>query len=266
MFEPVARFRERLKQGEVLIGTGIVLADPQASEALSGSVDFLWFDLEHAAMGPEALRGHLLVARSRGIPGFVRVPGGGAAFLKPVLDAGAHGVIVPQVRSVAEVEQTVADCRYPPAGQRGFGPLIPTDYGRSGGPEYVERANRQLFVAVMIETAEALEEIGEIVAVSGLDSVVIGPWDLSGALGVLGEVEHPRVVAAMEEIVARAREKGVHVGAGMGVDPEHACTLARRGVQWLQVGGDCGHLVRGAEAVAAAVRDRLAGLREGGAS
>jgi len=263
MFAPVERFRKRLEQGEVLIGTGIALADPQASEALSGSIDFLWIDLEHAAMSPEALRGHLLVARSRGIPGFVRVPGGGAALLKPVLDAGAHGVIVPQVRAAAEVEQIVADCRYPPLGRRGFGPLIPTDYGRSGGPQYVAQANRQLFVAVMIETAQALEEIGQIVAVSGLDSVVIGPWDLSGSLGALGEVEHPRVVAAMEDIVARAREAGVYVGAGLGVDPEYACVLAGRGVQWLQVGGDCGHLVRSAEAVATAIRDRL---KEGGAS
>ena len=263
MFAPMAKFRERLEQGEVLLGTGIVLTDPQASEALAESVDFLWIDLEHSAMSPEALRGHLLVARGRNKPAFVRVPGSGAVFLKPVLDAGAHGVVVPQVRSVEEVEQVVADCRYSPRGQRGFGPLIPTDYGREGGPEYVARANGQLFVTVMIETAEALESIGRIVAVPGLDSVVIGPMDLSGSLGVLGEIEHPRVVAAMEEIVARARAAGVSVGAGMGVDAEYACTLARRGVQWIQMGGDCGHLVRSAEEVHGEVRRRL--RAEGGA-
>ncbi|MEW6753846.1 MAG: aldolase/citrate lyase family protein [Candidatus Latescibacterota bacterium] len=253
-FEPVARFRERLAAGETLVGVSMALADPQASEALADSVDFLWYDQEHAALGPEVLRAHLLAARSRRTPGFVRVPGSGACFLKPVLDAGASGVVVPQVRSAAEVRQVVLDCRYPPQGQRGFGPLVPTLYGRQGGPDYVERANREVFVAVMIETAEALAEIAHITAVPGLDSVVIGPWDLSGSLGVLGQVESPPVVSAMAVIVAAAQRAGVWVGAGMGADPDYALTLAGRGVQWLQVGGDCGYLVRSAEQIVHAVR------------
>ena len=98
----------------------------------------------------------------------------GTPFIKPVLDAGASGIVVPQVRSVEEVQQVVADCRYPPLGQRGFGPLIPTNYGRDGGDvEYAERANAGIYVSVMIETAEALDALDQIVAVPGLDGVVI---------------------------------------------------------------------------------------------
>lgn len=253
-FDPIARFRQRLAAGETLIGVSIALTDPQVSEAMADSLDFLWYDQEHTAMSPEALRAHLLAARSRGVPAIVRVPGSGAWFLKPVLDAGAHGIVVPQVRSAAEVRQVVADCRYPPQGQRGFGPQVPTLYGRQGASDYPERANRQVFVAVMIETAEALAQIAEITAVPGLDSVVIGPWDMSGSLGVLGQVESPRVVSAMEAIVAAARRAGVWVGAGMGVDPDFARRMAGRGVQWLQVGGDCSYLVRGVDEIAAALR------------
>lgn len=257
MFAAIERFRQRLREGQVLIGAGVGLADAQASEALADSVDFLWIDLEHSAMGPEALRGHLLAARSRGTPAVVRVAGGGAAVLKPVLDAGAGGVIVPQVRSAGEVEQVVADCRYPPEGRRGFGPLIPTNYGRADTREYVERANRLLLVAVMIETEEAVAAIEAIAAVRGLDAVVLGPWDLSGSLGLLGQVDHPRVVAAMERVIAAARRAGLFVGSGMGADPAFACAQARRGVQWLQVGGDCAYLVRSADQLTRAIHAEL---------
>jgi 2-dehydro-3-deoxyglucarate aldolase/4-hydroxy-2-oxoheptanedioate aldolase len=258
MFEPVIEFRRRLDAGEVLVGAGISLSDPQSSEAIADAVDFLWIDQEHSPVGPEALRGHLLAARARRRPGFVRVAASGTALIKPVLDAGAGGIVVPQVRSAEEVRQVVDDCRYPPLGRRGFGPLVPTLYGRQAGPAYVERANAHLFVSVMIETVEAVEAIEAIVAIPGLDSVVLGPWDLSGSFGRLGEVHHPQVVAAMEHVVGRARAAGRYVGSGMGPDPEFACLQASRGVQWLQMGGDCGYLVQFVDQMTAAVRQRLA--------
>ena len=258
MFDPVMRFRQRLAQGQVLAGPGICLTDPQASEALADSFDFLWYDMEHSPMSMEALRTHLMVARGKNKPAIVRVGGSDTAFIKPVLDAGASGIVVPQVRSVEEVRSVVSDCRYPPVGRRGFGPLIPTNYGRSAGPEYVATANAQLFVSVMIETAEAVAAIDQIVALPGLDSVVLGPWDLSGSLGRLGEVGHPEVVAALEQVIASAKAAGLSVGSGMPADPEFAALQVRRGVQWLQLGGDCGYLVSYADQLASQLRQRLA--------
>jgi 4-hydroxy-2-oxoheptanedioate aldolase len=135
------------------------------------------------------------------------------------------------------------DCRYPPLGTRGFGPRVPSNFDRDAGKDYVERANRDLFVCVQIETAEALAEIDDIVALPGIDSVVLGPWDLSGALGVLGEPEHPRVVEAIERVVAKARSAGKFVGAGGAADLGYASRMAGRGVQWLQWGGDYSYMV-----------------------
>jgi 2-keto-3-deoxy-L-rhamnonate aldolase RhmA len=165
--------------------------------------------------------------------------------------------VVPQVRSAEEVRSVVSDCRYPPLGRRGYGPRVPSNYGRDGGDEYVERANRGIFVAVQIETAEALEALDDILAVPGLDSIVLGPWDLSGALGVLGNVEHPRVVAAIETIISKARAAGLAVGSGMGPDPDYAYVMAQRGVQWIQIGGDYGYLVRHMDQITTSVRGRL---------
>jgi len=261
--EAIARFKERLKAGNFCLGVAITLSDPLVTDALGHSVDFFWIDLEHTAKSPEVLNGHLLAARARGVPALVRVASSDTAFIKPVLDAGADGIVVPQVRSVAEVEQVVSNCRYPPLGRRGYGPRVPSDYGRDAGTDYVERANRNVFVAVQIETVEALEAIDDILAVPGLDSLVIGPWDLSGALGHFCDVEHPEVVEAVKTIVAKARVAGCPVGAGMGLDVDYAAVMVERGVQWIQLGEDYSYLIRCVEQTAAAVRSRV-GLSVGG--
>jgi 4-hydroxy-2-oxoheptanedioate aldolase len=252
--EPILEFRDKLSGGQVCIGAGITFSDPLVSDALADGVDFLWIDLEHSPMSPEALAGHLLAARGKRVPGLVRVGGAITPLIKGALDAGADGIIVPQVRTVDEVRQVVADCRYPPLGQRGYGPRVPAGYFRRGGRAFTDRANELVFAAVMIETAEALAALDDILAIPGLDSVVIGPADLSYALGVTGDVEHPTVVAAIESIAARARAAGKFVGAGMGPDADYARTMARRGVQWLQVGSDCTYLYKQMDAITTAFR------------
>lgn len=246
MQTPIAAFRAKLDAGIPCIGPGITFSDPLVTDALATSCDFFWIDTEHSALSAETVGRHLLATRARGVPGLVRVPGSAIPFVKPVLDVGADGVIVPQVRNAAEVRAVVDACRYPPTGHRGWGPRVPTNYGRDPQPEYLERASK-LFVAVQIETAEALAEVEAIAAIPGLDSLALGPWDLSGALGHLGDVEHPVVVAAIERVIAAARAAGIYIGSGMGVDPVYAATMARRGCQWLQVGDDCGYLVQTAD-------------------
>ena len=235
----------------------MTLADPLVSDALSDSVDFLWYDQEHFAMSPEVLRMHLMAARGKGLAGIVRVAEGSRAFIKPVLDGGASGVIAPQVRTVEEVRQFVADCRYPPVGSRGYGPLTPSNYFRDSVAEHVQHANEGVFAAIMLETADAVEAIDEIVAVAGLDSIVIGPMDLSGSLGVLGDVEHPTVTSAMERVISSARAAGVYVGAGMGLDVDYGLTLARRGVQWFQMGLDITAMIEGVDRATDEIRSRL---------
>ena len=254
---PIAAFRAALAAGTTQIGCTIGFSDPLVSDALAPCLDFLWIDLEHSAMSPEALSGHLLAARAAGKPALVRVPSAGTFLTKPILDAGADGIIVPQLRTVEEVRQVVADCRYPPAGTRGFNPRVPSRYGRIPGPEVVRTANRDVFVAVMIETREALEAVESIVRVPGLDSVVIGPWDLSGAIGTLGDVTSPRVMEAARQIASAARSAGISVGAGMGALPEYARAMVQLGVQWLQFGGDAGFLASAADQAMADVRSLL---------
>lgn len=256
--ESIARFRERLKAGETLMGAGISMSDPRITEALADSVDFVWIDLEHSPMSYEALVGHLMTARGKNIPALVRVTGSATPFIKPVIDLGAEGIIVPQVRSAEEVRQVVDDCRYPPVGRRGYGPHIPSNYGRDGGAEYAARANDNLFVSVQIENMEAYTALGDILEIVGLDSVVIGPQDLSGSMGMLGQVEHPQVVEAIQQIIAKAHEAGKYVGTGVGNDTDYAALMARRGINWLQVGGDYSYMIESADRIRGDFRKKLA--------
>ena len=243
MSHPIQEFRRRLHTGPPAIGGGISFTDPLVTDCLANVLDFLWVDLEHNPLSGDALAGHLLAGRGRNKPVLVRTASNSTGFIKPILDAGADGIVVPQVVSVAEVRNVVADCRFRPLGRRGFGPRIPGDFGRRSVAEVVQFANQDLFVAVMIETAEALEQIEEIVGIPGLDAVMIGPMDLSGAIARLGEVEDARCVAAHQRIITAAHQAGLSVGAGMGAGTEYARSLIRRGVQWLQVGSDFEYLI-----------------------
>jgi 2-keto-3-deoxy-L-rhamnonate aldolase RhmA len=151
----------------------------------------------------------------------------------------------------------VSACRYPPQGTRGFGPRRPTNYGRMPGAEYFAHANKSLFVAVQIETLEAFEALDKIIAIPGLDSLVIGPADLAGAMGHPGELRHPRVLEAIATVSKRARQAGLSVGIGMGPDAEYAEQVARLGVQWIQCGGDFSFMLRAVDQLYKQVRQRL---------
>ncbi|MBM3262595.1 MAG: 4-hydroxy-3-methylbut-2-en-1-yl diphosphate synthase [candidate division Zixibacteria bacterium] len=247
-------FRERLASGGVCLGASVTFTDPTVTEALCDSVDFIWIDTEHNPMTLESVTGHLIAARACGKAALVRVPTSETAYIKRTLDAGAPGIIVPQVRTAAEVRRVVSDCRYAPMGSRGFGPRRPSNYGRLAGDAYISLMNREIFVAVQIEHIDAVRELNDIVATPGLDSLVIGPMDLSGSMGLLGQPNHPDVVQMMETVIDTGRKAGLSIGMGMGTDLDFAVRWMKRGVQWLQLGCDFGYLIERFDGLSKAIR------------
>jgi len=258
MITHIHKFRQKMDAGQLCLGTAVTCSDPALTEALCDSVDFLFFDLEHSPTSLEALQAHLIAARAGGAPAVVRVPGAEVSWIKRVLDTGAEGILVPQITSVAEVCSVVAACRYPPLGNRGYGPRRPSNYGRNGGADYIRHANQHLFVAVQIETAAAVQDVDAILAVPGLDSVVVGPNDLAASLGYIGQLHHPEVLDTIQRVVGKARQAGLYVGMGMGPSEDYACLAAKTGVQWIQCGGDCSYLVAFADQLFGRIRQRLA--------
>ena len=120
------------------------------------------------------------------------------------------------------------------------------DYGREDLVSFVDSANKSVFVSVQIETAAALDAIDDIVSIEGLDSVVLGPMDLSGSLGLLGQLAHPKVEDAMTRVIEAALREGVYVGIGMAADRNLAQRWLDRGVHWVQLGCDFEYLLSGA--------------------
>ena len=243
----INKMREKLRAGEIVLGAGISTTDPTVTEALAGSVDFVWIDLEHNAMTTESMLGHLIAARAGGIAAIVRVPNNDVAWIKRVLDSGAEGIILPRSYSAKEVADFVSACRYPPLGTRGFGPRRPMQYGRMEQQAYLAQANRDIFVTAQVETVELLAEIDEVLKIEGLDSLVMGPQDLSGSMGRLGETTHPDVLNAIRTIAKKAKAAGKFLGSGLGANPQFAKTLIECGVQWMQAGNDFEYMIKGCE-------------------
>jgi 2-keto-3-deoxy-L-rhamnonate aldolase RhmA len=145
----------------------------------------------------------------------IRVSDGHESTLKHALDTGAAGVLVPMVNSAQQARAIVSHCKYPPAGSRGVGIVRAQGYGL-GFQEYVAQANEATAVIVQIEHITAVESIDAIVAVPGVDAAFVGPYDLSGSMGRLGQVDHIDVLAAIEGVRLGCERAGMPLGIYAG--------------------------------------------------
>lgn len=251
-------FREKLQGPGPVLGTCISFSDPTVTEALATVLDFVWIDSEHGPMSLETVQGHVVATKGSQVAPLVRVAWNDPVLIKPVLDLGAAGVIVPLIRTADDARQAVAACRYPPEGIRGFGPRRPARFGHWRGSDYVAAANREVIVCVQIEHVDAVRNIDEIVRVPGLTTVVIGPNDLSGSLGHMTEVDHPDVQAAIDRVIAACARVGLPLGIAIGGDPASLARWIERGVKWISVAADFVVLVQAMGEIAGTIRARAA--------
>jgi 2-keto-3-deoxy-L-rhamnonate aldolase RhmA len=237
-------FGDKLRLGHVCLGSCITFSDPTVTEALADVLDFVWIDMEHNPLSLGEVQGHILATKATGATALVRVPWNDPVLIKPVLDIGAAGVIVPLVRTAEDIRRAVAACKYPPDGIRGYGPRRPSNYGRRGGPSFIQEANASILTIAQIEHAEAVNNLDEILAVAGLATIVIGPNDLAGSLGHPGEPRHPEVLHAIDIILAKAQRANIPAGLASGGEPGELIDWIKKGVRWLSIGSDFWLLVR----------------------
>ncbi|MBX3436470.1 MAG: 2,4-dihydroxyhept-2-ene-1,7-dioic acid aldolase [Planctomycetaceae bacterium] len=198
-------FRARLKAGERLIGTMATLPTPAAAEILAGvGFDWLFVDGEHGPLGTGDVLGILQAVGDR-TPCIVRVPGSEEPMIKRTLDLGATGIIVPQTNTAEQVANVVRYARYAPLGARGVG------LGRAHGyglrfQEYMDKANDEVAVIVQAEHADAVKNIDAIVAVPGIDAILLGPYDLAASLGKMGSIDDPEVTSAIDRVTAACQK------------------------------------------------------------
>ncbi len=232
--------KARLMAGRGAFGIFNNLASPMVAE-LSGlaGYDFVLIDGEHGAGGLADHRAMIQAVQTTPAAAFIRVARNDPTMLKRVLDLGVEGVMIPAVSSAAEAKEAVASCLYPPQGRRGYAaPVVrASEFGLRG--DYVARGGggSELVIMLQIETVEGAANAAEICAVPGFDVVFLGPGDLSGDLGVLGQFDHPDFLKSVAIVEAAAKAHGKVLGClpfpGAGIDE-----LWRRGYRVLTPGSD----------------------------
>jgi 2-dehydro-3-deoxyglucarate aldolase/4-hydroxy-2-oxoheptanedioate aldolase len=247
-----ARIKEILARDAIVhvFGMGQLLSTKLIEVvALAGGYDAMWLDQEHSGLTIRDIELATLACRAHGLDSFVRVaPTDYATVMRP-MEAGAGGVMAAQIRTAAEVEQFVRWAKFWPRGQRGItGAGIDGKFTLTPLADYTQQANRDTFVAVQIETLEAVENIAAIAAVKDVDLLFVGPSDLAQSLGLTGQFDHPRCYETIEQVAAACRTAGKPWGI-IARNPDYASRWVDRGCRFLVLGADVILAQRGIAAI-----------------
>jgi 2-keto-3-deoxy-L-rhamnonate aldolase RhmA len=242
-------FGERIRAGDTLLGTFLDLGSPLVAEIAAGAgFDWLVVDLEHGTGGREATLGQLHAASA--VPVMVRVPSPESELIGWVLDCGAAGVVVPRVQGLEDAARVVRATHF--ASGRGLHLGVrAASFGRDSG--YLAGADSGRIVMIQIETRGALDAVGDIAALPGVDALFLGPYDLGHALGVTPGPESPEVLRAAERTAAAARAAGKAAAVFLG-EPELAGRYRELGFTLIASGSAVGMLAHAMDARLAALR------------
>jgi 2-dehydro-3-deoxyglucarate aldolase/4-hydroxy-2-oxoheptanedioate aldolase len=262
---PVNHFKRAIASGRTPVGAWLSGAAPSTAEALGcAGYDFLVVDMEHTPIDVPQMIGLLRTLAGTPAQPVVRPPWNDFVMAKRVLDAGAQTLLFPFVQNADEARRAVAATRYPPEGIRGVaGTHRASRFGLVD--DYLRRANGEMCVIVQIETLPAFERLAEIAAVPGVDSIFIGPADLSASMGFLGEAGHRAVQEKLAAGAKLCRQLGKPCGI-IGSNPEMVRKFLDYGFSWVAMGSDMSLMVGRAQEHLAKLRGTLpAASKEQGA-
>ena len=219
--------KEKLKNRENTIGSWITIGHQAIIDILSeGGFEWLTIDLEHTAIDYNEVQILIGFIQSHGMAALVRVGKNEEVVIKRVLDAGADGVIVPMICSQEDAKMAVSFVKYPPKGKRGVGLNRAQRYG-FGFEEYKKWVEEKSVVIAQIEHVDGVRNIEEIIRVDGIDGIIIGPYDLSGSLGIPGDYDEPIVKDALKKV----EEKCLFYGKSMGyhvIEPDFRLVIEKQ--------------------------------------
>lgn len=229
--------KARLKSGETVFGCFVRYADASLVEMMGYQRwDFLVFDGEHGTLEVRDCENMVRAAELRDVTPIVRVTTNLPPIILRFMDTGAQGLHVPWVNTAEQAEAVVQSVKYYPRGKRGLAGVRAADYAQAGPlGEYVKQANSETLIVIHIETAEAVEQLSDIVAVDGLDVVFIGPTDLSHSFGVPGQPQHPKVQEAIDRISETVANSPASLGI-MVTNVKAARQWRERGARYITIG------------------------------
>jgi len=247
--------RELIDSGRPTIGGWCAIPSAFSAEILAcAGFDWICIDTQHGLIGYQEMTAMLQALDVRGVPSFVRAQWNEPSAIMKALDAGAQGVIVPMVNSAEEAVAATRASRYPPLGFRSWGPVRASLGDTTFEPA---TANRRLVCIVMVETPEAVEAVDEILAVPGVDGILIGPYDLSLSTNLTVETpgEKPKDVEQIKRVLEACDRAGVPAGITCAA-PDDVRRRRAQGFRLLQLGSDLGLLSQAATEI---VRDAREG-------
>ena len=207
-----SNLKQRLRARELIFGSWVSFAHPSIAEIFaSHKFDFLAIDMEHGTINLEQAQRIIAASQYFKVPCLPRPVSHSNDWIKPLLESGADGLIAPMVNSEIELNSLIDNVKYPPQGNRSFGVNRAQSYG-SNFDQYVKNWNGSSVFIAQIESKSAVDSIEEIVSHKDLDGVMIGPYDLSGSLGVPGEKFHPLVKEAELKVIETCKERGISCG------------------------------------------------------
>lgn len=252
--------RARLKSGEPVIGSWINTGSVAVAELMAGvGLDFLTLDGEHSPVGVAEVyaMAQAIRAGSSDCVCLARVPDIRYHTIKQFMDAGAQGVVAPLVTTGAQAQEVVDAVKYPPHGKRGVGFAPSNAYGRDLADHLAEEHEKSV-VVVQIEHVEALENIDDILSVTGVDAAMIGPYDLSASFGKPGEFDIPEMKEARALIKAACQSHNVALGIHIiQPEPEEALARIKQGYQFIAYSLDITMLADCASRGLATIRNGL---------
>jgi 2-keto-3-deoxy-L-rhamnonate aldolase RhmA len=257
-----ASLKTALKAGKPVLGTMLCeLHSPGACRLVQNAgYDFVIFDTEHNRPGIETMSWIIRSGRDIDLPVIVRAPAFEGQWPTRYLDLGAAGNLFPRVETAEEAERMLQMVKYPPVGARGLGTgMAHDDYQAKPAAEFTAQANEELLVVVQLETERGWANRDEIFSVPGIDATFIGPNDLALSLGLPGQLGHPTVLSAMEDIFASAAAHGVAPGIH-AFSVERALHFLSMGASFLAFSSELSLFVQASRDGLAEIREAVSGL------
>ena len=207
--------KQKISSNKLTIGSWISLGHPSIAEIMTKSnFDWLTIDLEHSVITLSEVENLIRVIELSGISPLVRLTENSTSQIKKVMDSGAHGIIVPMVNSLKDAKKAIEAAYYPPKGRRSFGLARAQGFGTKF-KEHIEHNQENTIVIVQIEHVDALHELEEILSLPQVDAYMIGPYDLSGSMGIPGEIENKEYLKVIKQINAIGKKigkpSGIHI-------------------------------------------------------
>ena len=238
------KFLGKVKNGGTAYGAVVTFTDAAVTEVLAAAgFDFVWIDGEHGIIDRKTAQDHIIAAEAHGIPALYRVPACDHTEIKRIIDLGPAGIIIPMVMDEDDAAKAVAACRYPiHGGNRGCGFRRGWEYGARNTEEYLAESAHDPLVIIQLEHIDAARRLDRILAVPGIDSILIGPYDFSMSMSKPGQFDDPEVSAAFDEACAKVIAKGIPLGVYCenGFD-----TWRKRGVTYMAVKNDTNAMLGG---------------------